>query len=177
MFDAFMAWDVNYAIEMGKGLEGMNPAWLEEPLPPEQIGGFKRLRDAVRIPIATGEHVHGRWQSKELLALCAVDVLQNDPDWTGGISEQVKICNLASAFSTPVIAHGHSLLPALHVAAAQSPTTVPYVEYLIRHQESKQFFQKEVYRPENGMVRLPTGNGLGMTLDEEKIKTKHFLHD
>ena len=175
MFDAFMAWDVNYAIEMGKGLAGMNPMWLEEPLPPEQVGGFKRLRGAVQIPIATGEHVHGRWQTKELLVQQAVDYLQNDPDWTGGISEQVKICHLASAFSTPVIAHGHSLLPALHVAAAQSPATVPYVEYLIRHQENKQYFQKEIYRPENGMVKLPAAPGLGMAFDEEKIIEKTML--
>ena len=175
MFDAFMAWDVNYAVEIGKGLEKMNPTWLEEPLPPEQVGGFKRLREAVQIPIATGEHVHGRWQSKELLEQGAVDYLQNDPDWTGGISEQVKICHLASAYSTPVVAHGHSLLPALHVAAAQSPTTVPYVEYLIRHQENKQYFQKEIYRPEGGMVKLPSMPGLGLDLDEDKILEKKIL--
>lgn len=175
MFDAFMAWDVNYAVEICKGLEGMNPTWLEEPLPPEQVGGFKRLRDAVRIPIATGEHVHGRWQSKELLKRDTVDYLQNDPDWTGGISEQVKICHLASAFSTPVVAHGHSLLPALHVAAAQSPTTVPYVEYLIRHQESKQFFQQEIYRPEGGVVKLPSAPGLGIDLDTDKIQEQKIL--
>ena len=176
MFDAFMAWDVNYAIEISKGLEGMNPTWLEEPLPPEQVGGFKRLRAAVRVPIATGEHVHGRWQSKELLGQNAVDYLQNDPDWTGGISEQVKICHLASAYSTPVIAHGHSLLPALHVAAAQSPTTVPYVEYLIRHQESKQYFQQVIYRPQGGVVKLPTMPGLGIDLDGGKVLAKKTLN-
>jgi L-rhamnonate dehydratase len=127
------------------------------------------------VPIATGEHVYTRWQTNELLVAGAVDVLQNDPDWTGGITEQVKICALASAFEIPVIAHGHSLLPALHVAAAQSPSTVPYVEFLLRYQEVKQFFQTEIYRPENGHVQLPQLPGLGIVLDEAKIERREVV--
>ena len=99
----------------------------------------------------------------------AVDVLQNDPDWTGGITELVKVCALASAFETPVVAHGHSLLPALHVAGAQPPVTMPRVEFLIRGQETKQFFHRPTYRPEQGAVALPDLPGLGLVLDEEKI--------
>ena len=99
----------------------------------------------------------------------AVDFLQNDPDWTGGISELVKICALGSAFEVPVVAHGHSLLPALHVAGAQSPATVPMVEFLIRFQESKQNFHHTVLRPEEGLVVLPSAPGLGFQLDEAKI--------
>jgi len=90
--------------------------------------GYVRPHTAAAVPIATGEHVYTRWQVKELLVGEAVDVVQVDPDWTGGISELVKIYALSSAFEVPVIAHGHSLLPALHVAAAQSPQTVPMVE-------------------------------------------------
>jgi L-alanine-DL-glutamate epimerase-like enolase superfamily enzyme len=119
--------------------------------------------------------VFTRWQVKELLVGEAVDVLQPDPDWTGGISELVKLCALASAFDVPLVAHGHSLLPALHVAGAQSPTTVPFVEYLIRHQENKQFFHKPIYRPENGAVQLPSLPGLGLLLDNEKVETSETL--
>ncbi|RME64924.1 MAG: mandelate racemase/muconate lactonizing protein, partial [Caldilineae bacterium] len=140
MFDAFMGWDVTYAKRMVQALEPLAPAWMEEPIVPERVSELRRIRQASRVPIATGEHVFTRWQTKELLINEAVDWLQNDPDWTGGISELVKICALASAFETPVIAHGHSLLPALHVAGAQSPATVPMVEYLICHQPMKQWF-------------------------------------
>ena len=62
---------------------------------------------------------------KELLAANALDWVQTDPDWSGGIIELVKICALASSFSTPVVAHGHSLLAALHVAGSQSPEVIP----------------------------------------------------
>jgi len=169
MFDAFMGWSTSYAIEMARALEPVRPFWLEEPVPPERIGALRKIRQSSRVPIATGEHVYTRWQTKELLVGEAVDVLQNDPDWTGGITEMVKICALASAFEVPVVAHGHSLLPALHVAASQSPATVPYVEFLIRYQEVKQSLHGTIYRPEQGSVRLPDGPGLGLTLDEAKI--------
>ena len=175
MFDAFWGWDLAYATKMVQELAHLTPRWMEEPIPPERVGGFVQLRAASTVPIATGEHVYTRWQVKELLANGAVDVLQNDPDWTGGISEQMKVCTLGSAYEVPVIAHGHSLLPALHVAGAQSPATVPYVEFLLRYQEVKQFFQTVVYRPENGTITLPDLPGLGMVLDESKIEKREVL--
>lgn len=172
MFDAFMGWDLAYATQMVRALEPLRPRWMEEPIPPERVTEFRRLRRAARVPIATGEHVYTRWQVKELLVNDAVDVLQTDPDWTGGITELSKICALASAFETPVVAHGHSLLPALHVAAAQSPVTVPRVEFLVRGQETKQYFHKPIYRPEEGSIGLPELPGLGLAIDEGKVEER-----
>ena len=172
MFDAFTSWTLPYASKMLLALEPLNPTWMEEPIPPERVSEFRKLRRASRVPIATGEHVYTRWQTKELLVNEAVDVLQNDPDWTGGISELAKICTLASAFEVPLIAHGHSLLAALHVAASQSPAVVPWVEYLVYHQPVKQSFQDPVYRPQNGHFALPDLPGLGMVLDESKIESR-----
>lgn len=172
MFDAFTSWTLPYARKMLQALEPLNPTWMEEPIPPERVSEFRQLRRASRVPIATGEHVYTRWQTKELLVNEAVDVLQNDPDWTGGISELVKICALASAFEVPVIAHGHSLLAALHVAASQSPVAVPWVEYLVYHQPVKQYFQNPLYAPQDGHFTLPTLPGLGMALDERRIEKR-----
>lgn len=172
MFDAFMGWDVSYATKMVRGLVPLNPTWMEEPIPPERVGELRKIRAAADVPIATGEHVYTRWQTKELLVNGAVDVLQNDPDWTGGITEQVKLCALASSFEVPLVAHGHSLLPALHVAAAQSPAAVPLVEYLLRYQETKQFFHSPIYRPEQGALALPTLPGLGLVIDEAKVERR-----
>jgi L-alanine-DL-glutamate epimerase-like enolase superfamily enzyme len=172
MFDAFMGWNVTYASAMVRSLESVRPFWMEEPIPPERVSELRKIREAGRVPIATGEHIYTRWQTKELLVSQAADVLQNDPDWTGGITELVKIAALASSFETPLVAHGHSLLPALHVAGSQSPATIPFVEYLIRHQYDKQNLHQVVYMPENGEVKLPTGPGLGFALDETKIERR-----
>jgi L-rhamnonate dehydratase len=172
MADAFMGWDVTYASEMAWALEPYNLTWLEEPFPPERVGDFSRLKAATRTPLATGEHVYTRWQVKELLASGAIDFVQTDPDWAGGITEQVKICALSSSFGTPVVAHGHSLLAALQVAGAHPADVVPWVEYLIQHQAYKQYFQKTFYQPENGSVKLPELPGLGLVLDEAKVSEK-----
>jgi L-alanine-DL-glutamate epimerase-like enolase superfamily enzyme len=145
---------------------------MEEPVPPERVSELRKIREAAHVPIATGEHVYTRWQTKELLVNQAVDVLQNDPDWTGGITELVKVAALASSFEVPLVAHGHSLLAALHVAGSQSPATVPFVEYLIRNQPGKQNFHREIYVPEKGAVKLPTLPGLGLVLDENKIERR-----
>jgi L-alanine-DL-glutamate epimerase-like enolase superfamily enzyme len=131
MFDAFNGWTLSYATEMVRALEPIVPTWMEEPIPPERMSELRKLRAAARVPIATGEHVYARWQVKELLVNEAVDVLLTDPDWTGRITELKKTCALASAFGVPVVAHGHSLFPAPHVAASELPATVPRVEFLV----------------------------------------------
>jgi L-alanine-DL-glutamate epimerase-like enolase superfamily enzyme len=175
MFDAFMGWDVPYAIEMVKFLEPLNPHWMEEPVPPEWVSSLIEIRKGSKVPVATGEHVYTRWQVKELLERAAVDVVQTDPDWTGGITELTKICALCAAYGVPMIAHGHSLLAALHIACAQSATTVPMVEFLVRHQAEKQYFQKSTYVPQNGRLKLPALPGLGIVLDEDKIEVRKNL--
>ena len=175
MFDAFMGWDLPYAVEMVRALAPLEPRWMEEPIAPERVGGLRAVRRAAGVPVATGEHVFSRWQVKELLTGEAVDVLQTDPDWVGGITEQVKICALGSAFGVPVIAHGHSLLPPLHLAGAQAPTTVPLVEFLIQYQETKQYFHKPLYWPCEGELALPDLPGLGLVLDEDKIESREPL--
>ncbi|MFO7695700.1 MAG: enolase C-terminal domain-like protein, partial [Anaerolineae bacterium] len=172
MFDAWLGWDVPYAIAMGKQMAPYNPAWLEEPVPPDRIGAYAEIRRATGIPIAGGEHEYTRWGFKVLLDAEGVDVVQADPDWTGGITEMIKICGLVSAYDKPAIPHGHSTLPALHLIAAQSPATCPLLEFLIVHNPSKQWFHTDQYFPEKGLMRLPTTPGLGIILDEEHIESR-----
>jgi L-rhamnonate dehydratase len=74
-----------------------------------------------------------------------------------------------------VVAHGHTLPAALHIAASQSPQTVPMVEYLVRVQEWTQHFQRTVYRPAGGALALPDGPGLGIDLDPGKIAKRREL--
>ena len=74
-----------------------------------------------------------------------------------------------------MVAHGHSLLAALHVAGAQSSSTVPYVEYLFRSQARKQYFHTPFYIPVQGAVTLPDLPGLGFQLDEAKIEKREIL--
>ena len=168
MFDAFMGWDATYAADMLRGLEPVEPHWVEEPVPPERVDVFRRLAAGTTIRLATGEHAATRWQIKELLD-AGVGVIQADPDWSGGITEQRHICSLCSAYDVPVVAHGHAIPVPLHVAASQSPQVVPMIEYLLRIQERNQWFHRTILCPVDGALELPDGPGLGIELDETKI--------
>ncbi len=104
-----------------------------------------------------------------------MDVLQAAPDWTGGISELAKICVLASAYDRPVVPHGHSTLPALHVIASQSPAVCPLLEFLMVHNPPKQWFHTYQVRPVGGRVPFHTMPGLGIELDETRILRRQAL--
>lgn len=175
MFDAFMGWDLTYATDMLRGLEEVEPYWVEEPVPPERVALFRRLAETSGVRLATGEHVHTRWQVRELLDAGAVGVIQTDPDWVGGITEQRHICSLCSSFDVPVIAHGHAMAVPVHIAASQSPQTVPMVEYLVRIQDRNQWFHRDALRPVDGAIALPSEPGLGLDLDPEKVAAREDL--
>jgi L-rhamnonate dehydratase len=174
MFDAFMGWDTMYAADMLRGLEPVEPHWMEEPVPPERLDVFRRLAAGTSIRLATGEHAYTRWQVKELLD-AGVRVIQADPDWAGGITEQRHICSLCSSYDVPVVAHGHAVPVPLHIAASQSPQVVPMIEYLVRIQERNQFFHRTIYRPADGALELPTDPGLGIELDPAKTEDRREL--
>ena len=169
LFDAFMGWDLAYATDMLRGLAAVEPYWVEEPVPPEHLSVFRRLAADSGVRLATGEHAHTRWQIKELLD-AGVGVIQADPDWSGGISEQLHICSLCAAYDVPVVAHGHAMAVPVHLAAGRSPQTVPMVEYLVQIQERNQWFHETVLRPVDGVIALPSGPGLGIELDPAKVQ-------
>jgi L-alanine-DL-glutamate epimerase-like enolase superfamily enzyme len=168
MFDAFMGWDLNYALAWARQVEQYRPRWIEEAFHPEKIESFVELRKATSIPVASGEHFYGRWEVHDYLRAGALEVVQADPEWCGGVSELVKICTLCSLHDVQVIPHGHSLHSALHVVASQSPMTCPLVEYLITKMESYHHFEKSPLKPAAGKIALPEAPGFGIDIDPAK---------
>ena len=176
MLDAWMSWDVPYAIAMAERLEDYAPRWLEEPVLPDKIESYAEIRRNVRIPIAGGEHEYTRWGLKALMDAEAVDVLQPDIYWAGGVTEMLKICALASTYDLPVIPHGHSTPASAHFIASQPPSLCPRLEYLVKWNEIHQFFLKTPLKPTAGVVRVPETPGLGMELDESRIESQRIVH-
>src|SRR4051812_47669462 len=161
MLDCWMSWDVPYTIQMSKRLAEYHPRWLEEPVLPDKIAQYAEIRANSAIPISGGEHEYTRWGLKQLLDARAVDVLQPDVHWCGGISEIMKIIALASAYDIPVIPHGNSA-GTIHVLASWPETTCPLLEYLLKWNEITPFFYKDKHAPVNGKVTLPRIPGLGV---------------
>lgn len=170
MFDAYMGWDLNYAIAWAKQVERWRPHWIEECFPPDKLESFRELRRKTTIPVAAGEHIYGRWEAHRYLAAEALDVLQCDPEWCGGVSELVKICALASIHDVRVVPHGHALHAALHVVASQSPATCPLVEYLVLKMQSWHHFERNPPRLEGSRILLPEAPGFGIELDPAKVR-------
>jgi L-alanine-DL-glutamate epimerase-like enolase superfamily enzyme len=175
MLDCWMSWDVPYTVAMAERLEDYEPRWLEEPVLPDKIESYAQIRRQVRIPISGGEHEYTRWGLKQLMDAEAVDVLQPDIYWAGGITEMLKILALASTYDLPVIPHGHSTPASAHLIAAQPANLCPLLEYLIKWNEIHQFFLKTPLKPSGGVVRVPDAPGLGMDLDPDKIEQEQWL--
>jgi L-alanine-DL-glutamate epimerase-like enolase superfamily enzyme len=175
MFDCGRAWDVPYAVSMAQAMASSRPFWLEEPLQPERLEGYKRIKREGGVPLAAGEHLYTRSDVKPFLDAGVLDYLQVDPDWTGGITELVKICALAAVYDVKVTPHGHGILPAAHVVASQPPSLCPMIEFLFGHLTRMQFFHKNALYPENGWLTLPNEPGLGLSLDPEKIEETEDL--
>ena len=176
MFDVYSGWDLTYTLEWAKQVERFRPRWIEEATQAEKIDSFAQLRKGTSIPIASGEHIQGRWEVYDYLKDGALSVVQCDPEWCGGTTELQKICTLASIFDVPVIPHGHSLHAALHVIASQSPAVCPLAEYLILKMKSYYHFEKNPPVLQNAHFALPDAPGYGIELDETKVESKELMH-
>jgi L-rhamnonate dehydratase len=164
MADAYMGWNLDYAIEMCRRLEPYDLNWLEEPLLPDDIFAYARLRQKTRIPIAAGEHEFTRWGHQMLLDCEAVDILQPDVHRVGGFTEIKKIGAQASARGVSIIPHTYSI-PTLHVLNSQ--TNCPMGEYFPVPAWAEQTEPEEPLflgepQVENGEVRLGEAPGLGI---------------
>ncbi len=177
MFDAFMGWDLTYAVQWAKQVEQYRPRWIEEAFSPDKMDSFVQLSRKTSIPVATGEHFYNRWEVKRFLNARAIKVVQADPEWCGGVSELVKIATLASAHDVPVVPHGHNLHAALHVVASQSPMTCPYGEYLVQKMGRYYMFEKYQLTPAGGSILLSDRPGFGIEFDDSVVEKKERIEN
>lgn len=175
MIDAWKSWDMPYTLKMGELLGEFDPYWFEEPVIPDFIESYAELRAASTVLIAGGEQEYTRWGFQLLMDMKAMDIYQPEPVACGGISEALKICNMASARDVPAILHCGSLPANLQISFAQSPAVTPMMEYLILSQLGEtQFFFKNEIKPVKGYFYPPTIPGL-YELDEKKIQDEHDI--
>jgi L-rhamnonate dehydratase len=171
MIDGLTRWDLPYGMRWCKAVEQYGPRWLEEPFQTyNQVETLARLRQMTPIPISTGEHNYNRWEYLELMKAGAVDVLNPDPEWCGGISEIIRICALASAFGLMVSPHHMKLTTLAHVVASQPPAVCPMVEYRHSMYMGTKYFEKSpIVHNGRSQIELPDRPGFGVELDELKI--------
>lgn len=170
MLDCWQAFDPPYAVALAERIEAYEPRWLEECVMPDRIDSYAAVKQRTRIPLSGAEHEYTRWGFKRFIDAQALDVLQPDIYWAGGLSEVLKIAACASAHDLAVIPHGHSTPAGLHFSLAQSPALTPYQEFLVKWNAINQHFLAHPLLPQQGMLAPPALPGLGMDLDAARIE-------
>ncbi|MCE2448255.1 MAG: hypothetical protein J4F35_07685 [Candidatus Latescibacteria bacterium] len=143
--------------------------FLEEAWVPGNIEAMHKLREAVPVPLATGERDRTIWEVREILEAQVVDILQPDCGHGGGISQMQKVAALCEAHHVPIAPHCTmsflGLTASLHVAAS---VAFFLIHEGYEHQLPEGVAHKTWTLDAEGYASLPEGPGLGVEIDEEK---------
>ncbi len=172
--DAAGNYDVPTATEVAEGLQALGVGFFEAPLPHEHIHGYAELRKSVRIPIAN-DVLTSRYQVRDYLAAGALDIAQPDVCRTGGITELARIATLTDTFGigfTPHVSIGSAIhfAASFHLAAA-APNLIQMEYWFGENPLGDAILTRPALSVKDGFVRVPTGPGLGIDIDEEKLLT------
>lgn len=127
MTDANQRFTVDEAIRRARCLTPLDIAWLEEPLPADDLSGHQRLSETTTLPIAVGESLYSPQHFREYLQRGACSIVQVDVARIGGITPWLKVTHLAETFNVPVCPH---FLMELHVALACAVPNARWIEYI-----------------------------------------------
>ncbi|MCC6565417.1 MAG: mandelate racemase/muconate lactonizing enzyme family protein [Chloroflexi bacterium] len=172
LLDAHWVYSLDESVRLGRNLEALDAAVLEAPINPEDIDAHVELARAVAIPVAIGETERTRYQFQPWLTRRGADLLQPDVGRVG-LSELIKIAQMAEAFNIPVAPHlsvglGACISASIHAAAA-----IPNL-YMLEYQppvfELANALLKTPLICERGRYRLPEGAGLGIEIDEARLR-------
>jgi galactonate dehydratase len=172
MFDAHCAVPPPMLIQLAAAIQPYDILFLEEPAVPGNIEVFKRLKEQIRIPIATGERDRTIWDMIAYLQSGSIDILQPDVGHTGGITQVKKIATLAEAYFVPLAPHNTcselGLTASLH-AVASIPLFLIQEGYLDGHIMPPGVARKNWQVDKDGYASLPQGPGLGVEIDETQF--------
>ncbi|NLB43030.1 MAG: galactonate dehydratase [Clostridiales bacterium] len=161
-----------------KELEPYKPLFVEEPVLSENNEALKELRTHTTIPIATGERMFTRWDFKSILEDGAVDIIQPDPSHAGGIWETRKIAAMAEAYDVAVAPHcplGPIALSACFQLDFCTPNAFIQEQSLGIHYNQGSdvldyLVDPKVFEYKDGYVKKLKAPGLGIEINEEKVK-------
>ncbi len=169
---------VPMSAEVAKALEDFHPLFLEEPVPPENTEGLKRLRNLVSIPIALGERLYSRWDFKIYLENELIDVIQPDVSHAGGITEVKKIASFAEIYGALVAIHCPlgpiALASSLHVAFSTYNYLIQEtslgIHYNVGVELTDYLKNKEIFEIKDGYIEIFDNPGLGVEIDEDLVE-------
>lgn len=171
--DANNSYDYNSAIRFAKEIEKFDIFFFEEPISSDELQNSIKLVRDLHIPIAGYETEYTRFGVRDLIVNDAVDIVQTDAIWTGGISEARKIGILASSFGKECIPHfsagAVSLAANLHFGLSLS--NIKWFELTVDDNPLRSSLAaKEFMEVAEGKITMLDKPGLGIELNEEIVK-------
>ena len=159
------------AIVLMKAIEPFYPWFYEEIVQPQNVDVMAELAKKTHIPIATGERIFTKWGFREILEKRAATIIQPDICYAGGITELRLIAGMAEAYYTPLAPHNPQG-PCSLAASLQIAASIP--NFLIQERgdmEHADILAKPLPPVKDGHRPLPTEPGLGITIDENKLRS------
>ena len=169
-FDPNGAWSTEQAIWFGREIEALRNDYLEDPV--FGLNGMRRTREKVRVPLATNTVVVNFEQLAANALDTAVDVILLDTTFWGGIRPCIRAAGICETFQLGVAVHssgelGIQLATMLHLGAVIPNLTFAADAHY--HHLADDVIEGGLMRYENGAMAVPTGPGLGVRLDRNKL--------
>jgi len=176
-FDPNGVWSVEQAIWFAHQIEDIRNDYLEDPV--FGLQGMRRIREKVRMPLATNSVVVNFEQLAANALSTAADVVLLDTTFWGGIRPCIKAAGICDAFQLGVAVHssgelGIQLATMLHLGAVLSNLTFAADAHY--HHLVDDIIEGGKMQYENGTIAVPTGPGLGVRLDRDKLAMYHELY-
>ncbi|MGK9263224.1 mandelate racemase/muconate lactonizing enzyme family protein [Sinorhizobium meliloti] len=165
MTDCNQGFTVDEAIRRAARLRELDLAWIEEPLPADDLDGHIRLTRSTPTPIAVGESVYSIRHFREYMQKGACSIVQVDVARIGGITPWLKVAHAAEAFDIPVCPH---FLMELHVSLVCAVPNGKYVEYIPQLDDLTQ----KGMEIREGRAIAPSDPGIGIAWDWKAVKAR-----
>jgi galactonate dehydratase len=169
-------YDPQWAIELAKRAEPYRPFLIEDPIRHENPQALAEVRASTRIPLATGERLHNKWDFREIVVNGYVTYLRPDVCHCGGISEMKKIAAFGEVFYRDLIPHNNAgpLGTAATLHAALAIPNVTMIEAPFVNSDAKPDVVSPFPKVEAGYALPLEGPGLGIEFNEEMAKSRPF---
>jgi L-alanine-DL-glutamate epimerase-like enolase superfamily enzyme len=173
--DSNGSYDVKEAIRIGKIMEEHNFDFYEEPVPFDWYEETKQVADALNVPVAGGEQEPSMHNFRWLIAHDALQVVQPDIFYFGGMIRSMKVARMAEVLGKPCVPHisgsGLGYLYMMHFVSAVK-NAGPYHEFKGFNKDIPLVCRTSELKSVDGKVKVPTGPGLGVDIDPGYIQ-KH----
>ena len=165
------------ALQLANALAPFDPYFYEEPLRPEHIPAWARLRAQMQVPLATGECLYGRFEFLDLLAAQGADIIQPDVCVCGGLLEMRKIAAIAEAHYVPIAPHNPMgpLATAVNAHFSLATPNFKILEYVLPSDETRHRFDG-VLLPAGGFLQVSDRPGFGIEVNEDVIRDDRYRH-